>query len=55
MDCAEDSFAGLRKIRASNPDLIISDLRMPTMNGSSSVGRAHKISRAAGDRDVTGE
>src|SRR5579884_2755066 len=30
---AEDGFAALRSIRKSVPDLIISDLRMPNMNG----------------------
>jgi CheY-like chemotaxis protein len=30
---AEDGFAALRAIRASIPDLIISDMRMPNMNG----------------------
>jgi DNA-binding response OmpR family regulator len=30
---AEDGFVALRSIRASLPDLLISDLRMPNMNG----------------------
>jgi CheY-like chemotaxis protein len=30
---AEDGFAALRAIRAAVPDLIISDMRMPNMNG----------------------
>lgn len=33
VETAEDGFAALRKIRAGTPDLIISDLRMPNMNG----------------------
>ncbi|HTC91822.1 MAG TPA: response regulator [Terriglobales bacterium] len=33
VDCAEDGFAALRSIRTAVPDLIVSDLRMPNMNG----------------------
>jgi len=33
VDCAEDGFAALHSIRAAVPDLIVSDLRMPNMNG----------------------
>jgi CheY-like chemotaxis protein len=33
VDCAEDGFVALRKIRLAVPDLIISDLRMPNMSG----------------------
>lgn len=31
--CAEDGFEGLTALKRSLPDLIISDLRMPNMNG----------------------
>ncbi len=31
--CAEDGFEGLAALKRSLPDLIISDLRMPNMNG----------------------
>jgi len=31
--CAEDGFEGLAALKQSLPDLIISDLRMPNMNG----------------------
>lgn len=31
--CAEDGFEGLLALKRSMPDLIISDLRMPNMNG----------------------
>jgi len=33
VDVAEDGFAALRKIQQSKPDLVITDLRMPNMNG----------------------
>ena len=33
VDVAEDGFAALRKIQETVPDLVISDLRMPNMNG----------------------
>ena len=33
VDLAEDGFGALRSIQAAIPDLIISDLRMPNMNG----------------------
>jgi CheY-like chemotaxis protein len=33
VDLAEDGFAALRKIQIQMPDLVISDLRMPNMNG----------------------
>ncbi len=33
VDVAEDGFAALRKIQRAKPDLIITDLRMPNMNG----------------------
>ena len=33
VDVAEDGFAALRKIQQRMPDLVISDLRMPNMNG----------------------
>ena len=33
VDVAEDGFAALRKIQEKVPDLVISDLRMPNMNG----------------------
>ena len=33
VDVAEDGFAALRKIQSQMPDLAISDLRMPNMNG----------------------
>ena len=32
-DVAEDGFSALRKIQESKPDLVITDLRMPNMNG----------------------
>ncbi|GAC1646376.1 MAG: hypothetical protein NVS9B15_04380 [Acidobacteriaceae bacterium] len=31
--CAEDGFEGLASLKGSLPDIIISDLRMPNMNG----------------------
>jgi CheY-like chemotaxis protein len=31
--CAEDGFEGLAALKRSLPDIIISDLRMPNMNG----------------------
>ena len=31
--CAEDGFEGLAALKRSMPDIIISDLRMPNMNG----------------------
>jgi len=31
--CAEDGFEGLSALKQSMPDIIISDLRMPNMNG----------------------
>lgn len=31
--CAEDGFEGLSALKRSKPDLIVSDLRMPNMNG----------------------
>jgi CheY-like chemotaxis protein len=31
--CAKDGFAGLVALKESLPDLIISDLQMPNMNG----------------------
>jgi CheY-like chemotaxis protein len=31
--CAEDGFEGLASLKQSLPDIIISDLRMPNMNG----------------------
>jgi CheY-like chemotaxis protein len=31
--CAEDGFEGLAALKESLPDIIISDLRMPNMNG----------------------
>src|SRR3954469_8040032 len=31
--CAEDGFEGLAALKQSLPDIIISDLRMPNMNG----------------------
>jgi CheY-like chemotaxis protein len=31
--CAKDGFAGLVSLKESLPDLIISDLQMPNMNG----------------------
>lgn len=31
--CAEDGFDGLSALKHSKPDLIVSDLRMPKMNG----------------------
>ncbi len=33
VQCAEDGFEGLAALRQSLPDIIISDLRMPNMNG----------------------
>ena len=33
VDVAEDGFSALRKIQESKPDLVITDLRMPNMNG----------------------
>jgi CheY-like chemotaxis protein len=33
VDLAEDGFAALRKIQQRKPDLVITDLRMPNMNG----------------------
>ena len=33
VDSAEDGFAALRQIQRSMPDLLITDLRMPNMNG----------------------
>ena len=33
VDTAEDGFAGLRAVQNNVPDLIITDLRMPNMNG----------------------
>lgn len=33
VEAAEDGFAALRKIQHSLPDLVITDLRMPNMNG----------------------
>ena len=33
VDTAEDGFVALRKIQKSVPDLVITDLRMPNMNG----------------------
>jgi CheY-like chemotaxis protein len=33
VDTAEDGFVALRKIQQVTPDLVISDLRMPNMNG----------------------
>jgi len=33
IDVAEDGFAALRKIQQRKPDLVITDLRMPNMNG----------------------
>lgn len=33
VDQADDGFAALRKIQQSKPDLVITDLRMPNMNG----------------------
>ena len=33
VQCAEDGFAGLAALKASLPDMIISDLQMPRMNG----------------------
>jgi CheY-like chemotaxis protein len=33
VDSAEDGFAALRKLRTAMPDLVITDLRMPNMNG----------------------
>jgi CheY-like chemotaxis protein len=33
VDVAEDGFAALRKIQQIKPDLVITDLRMPNMNG----------------------
>ena len=31
--CAKDGFEGLTALKRSLPDIIISDLRMPNMNG----------------------
>jgi CheY-like chemotaxis protein len=33
VDTAEDGFVALRKLQQVTPDLVISDLRMPNMNG----------------------
>lgn len=33
VDSAEDGFAALRKLQSAMPDLVITDLRMPNMNG----------------------
>jgi CheY-like chemotaxis protein len=33
VETAEDGFAALRKIQNARPDLVITDLRMPNMNG----------------------
>jgi CheY-like chemotaxis protein len=33
VDVAEDGFSALRKMQESKPDLVITDLRMPNMNG----------------------
>ena len=33
VDVAEDGFVALRKVRKAKPDLVITDLRMPNMNG----------------------
>jgi CheY-like chemotaxis protein len=33
VEAAEDGYAALRKMQASRPDLVITDLRMPNMNG----------------------
>jgi CheY-like chemotaxis protein len=33
VDLAEDGFVALHKLQHSHPDLLISDLRMPNMNG----------------------
>ena len=33
VDVAEDGFTALRKIQQATPDLVITDLRMPNMNG----------------------
>ena len=33
VEVAEDGYAALRKMRSSPPDMVITDLRMPNMNG----------------------
>lgn len=33
VDVAEDGYAGLRSIQQDKPDIVITDLRMPNMNG----------------------
>lgn len=33
VDAAEDGFAALKKMQSAMPDLVITDLRMPNMNG----------------------